>query len=63
MTGPVHAVIFDMDGVIVESESHWKAFERDFLPSLLPGWSQADQPNILSLGLYDLYTRISSEYR
>ena len=63
MTDPVHAVIFDMDGVIVESESHWKTFERDFLPSLLPGWSQADQPNILGLGLYDLYTLLSSEYR
>ena len=63
MTDPVHAVIFDMDGVVVESESHWKIFERDFLPSLLPSWSQADQRNILGLGLDDLYTLLSSEYR
>src|SRR6266487_1753222 len=63
MTDPVHAVIFDMDGVIVESESHWKIFERDFLSSLLPTWSQADQRNILGLGLDDLYTLLSSEYR
>jgi HAD superfamily hydrolase (TIGR01509 family) len=52
-----------MDGVVVESESHWKIFERDFLPSLLPSWSQADQRNILGLGLDDLYTLLSSEYR
>ena len=62
MTEPVHAVIFDMDGVIVESESHWKTFERDFLPSLIPAWSYADQQKILGLGLDDLYTLLSSEY-
>ena len=58
----MHAVIFDMDGVIVESESHWKVFERDFLPALIPTWSPADQPNILGLGLDDLYTLLNSKY-
>jgi HAD superfamily hydrolase (TIGR01509 family) len=51
-----------MDGVIVESESHWKTFERNFLPSLIPTWSHTDQRNILGLGLDDLYTFLSSEY-
>ena len=58
----MHAFIFDMDGVIVESESHWKVFDRDFLPSLIPTWSPADQSHILGLGLDDLYTLLSSKY-
>ncbi len=58
----MHAVIFDMDGVIVESESHWKTFERDFLPSLIPTWSHADQRKILGLSLDDLYTLLRNEY-
>jgi HAD superfamily hydrolase (TIGR01509 family) len=51
-----------MDGVMVESESHWRTFERDFLTSLTPTWSQADQRKILGLGLDDLYTFLSSKY-
>jgi HAD superfamily hydrolase (TIGR01509 family) len=58
----MHAVIFDMDGVMVESESHWRIFERDFLTSLTSTWTQADQRKILGLGLDDLYTLLSSEY-
>jgi len=36
------AVIFDMDGVIVDSEIHWKTTEGYFLQSLIPTWSVKD---------------------
>ena len=41
------AVIFDMDGVIVDSEIHWKTTEGYFLQSLIPTWSIDDQDKIL----------------
>ena len=49
------AVIFDMDGVIVDSEIHWKTTEGYFLQSLIPTWSVKDQDRIIGLGVHDLY--------
>ena len=56
------AVIFDMDGVIVDSEIHWKTLEGYFLQSLIPTWTGADQDKIIGLGVHDLYTLLVSQY-
>ena len=56
------AVIFDMDGVIVDSEIHWKTTEGYFLQSLIPGWSVNDQDRIIGLGVLDLYTLLVDTY-
>ena len=56
------AVIFDMDGVIVDSEIHWKTTEGYFLQSLIPTWSVNDQDRIIGLGVLDLYTLLTSTY-
>jgi len=56
------AVIFDMDGVIVDSEIHWKTLEGYFLQSLIPTWSSSDQDKIIGLGVHDLYTLLISQY-
>lgn len=56
------AVIFDMDGVIVDSEIHWKTSEGYFLQSLIPNWSMNDQDRIIGLGVHDLYTLLASTY-
>lgn len=56
------AVIFDMDGVIVDSEIHWKTLEGYFLQSLIPTWSSTDQDKIIGLGVHDLYTLLISQY-
>jgi HAD superfamily hydrolase (TIGR01509 family) len=55
-------VIFDMDGVIVDSEIHWKTLEGYFLQSLIPTWSSTDQDKIIGLGVHDLYTLLIGQY-
>jgi HAD superfamily hydrolase (TIGR01509 family) len=51
-----------MDGVIVDSELHWKSLEGYFLQSLIPGWTAADQGRIIGLSLDSLYGLLSTEY-
>ena len=58
----MNAVIFDMDGVIVDSEIHWKTTEGFFLQSLIPGWSVDDQDKIIGLGVLDLYRVLVDTY-
>jgi len=59
----MNAVIFDMDGVIVDSEIHWKTTEGYFLQSLIPTWNINDQDKILGLGVHDLYALLASTYQ
>src|SRR5437868_6145101 len=56
------AVIFDMDGVIVDSELHWKSLEGYFLQSLVPGWTTSDQRRIIGLSLNNTYRLLRDEY-
>jgi HAD superfamily hydrolase (TIGR01509 family) len=56
------AIIFDMDGVIVDSEIHWKTTEGFFLQSLIPGWTTDDQDRIIGLGVLDLYRQLVDTY-
>jgi HAD superfamily hydrolase (TIGR01509 family) len=52
-----------MDGVIVDSELHWKSLEGYFLQSLVQGWSAEAQSKIIGLSLEALYTMLVDEYK
>jgi HAD superfamily hydrolase (TIGR01509 family) len=51
-----------MDGVIVDSELHWKSLEGYFLQSLVPTWSAADQGRIIGMSLPNTYKLLKDEY-
>ncbi|MFC1745464.1 HAD family hydrolase [Candidatus Riflebacteria bacterium] len=48
-------IIFDMDGVIVDSESHWHKLEHSFFKKIIPNWQAAWHEKILGLKLSDSY--------
>lgn len=56
------AVVFDMDGVLVDSEVHWVEVEASFLGSFVGGWSEQDQQQIIGLSAYDVYAHLKSNY-
>ncbi len=51
-------VIFDMDGVLIDSEIHWKAVGSSFLQQLLPQWNDELQKSIFGLSIYHVYAAL-----
>jgi len=49
------AVIFDMDGVIVDSEPHWEKYETEILKKTVGRWTKKNQKELLGLSLKDTY--------
>ncbi len=43
------AVIFDVDGLLVESEEYWDRARRDYVASYGAVWTDADQRNVMGL--------------
>jgi len=57
----VKAVIFDMDGVIVDSETYWNASELLFLKRIIPNWDESIHKRIVGMCVPDVYKLISNE--
>lgn len=58
----MRAVVFDMDGVIVDSENEWKELEARFFQEHVPGWSKAHHERIVGMGVEDVYHHLVEEY-
>ena len=59
---PRAAVIFDMDGVLVDSELQWKLSEGEHIRRLLPRWGDADSARIVGLGVVELHGFLVEQY-
>ena len=51
-----------MDGVIVDSEKHWKKAELIFFNELLPQWTKEDQQKIIGLNVHDTHKVLTQKY-
>jgi HAD superfamily hydrolase (TIGR01509 family) len=58
----LEAVVFDMDGVLVDSEVHWRTVESDFLGQVIPHWDDALQSSILGMSAYDVHAYLVAEH-
>jgi HAD superfamily hydrolase (TIGR01509 family) len=56
------ATIFDMDGVLVDSEMHWVKVESELYPNLGVKYNDDFQQDILGLSLRDLIILIQEKY-
>lgn len=56
------AVIFDMDGVIVNSESEWKSLEALYFRELAPAWTKEHDERAVGLGVEDLHRFLINEF-
>ena len=51
-----------MDGVIIDSELHWKKAELSLFKSLLHKWTEEDQHKILGMNMHEIYRLMANEY-
>ena len=52
------AVIFDMDGVLVNTEEHFRSVDHTFLQTIIPSWSAEDQRAILGMSIDRVFTHV-----
>lgn len=47
----MQAIIFDFDGVLVDSERHWRQMDREFFPSIASGFTEKHAEKMMGLHL------------
>jgi HAD superfamily hydrolase (TIGR01509 family) len=58
----MQAVIFDMDGVIIDSETHFRELETATFKKLMPRWTPEAHERIVGLGIGELHAFLVREY-
>lgn len=59
---PLRAVIFDFDGVLVDSEKYWKIEEESFFHEILRGWDGMPHSEIVGLSVEGSYRFFQRTY-
>ena len=59
----MRAVVFDMDGVIVNSESEWKSLAGGYFRELAPAWTHEHDERAVGLGVEDLHRFLVTEFK
>ncbi|MFP4530561.1 MAG: HAD family hydrolase [Halodesulfurarchaeum sp.] len=58
----IEAVVFDMDGVIVDTEQYWVEAERGILDAALPEGHDVDPHDITGINVHEQYELLAEEY-
>jgi len=58
----IHAVMFDMDGVLVDSEQHWATLENEHILPRTTASADVTASDIAGLNVTDLYVHLTEEY-
>ncbi|UWG48304.1 HAD superfamily hydrolase [Halanaeroarchaeum sp. HSR-CO] len=58
----VPAVVFDMDGVIVDTEQYWIEEEAEILAAALPEGHDVDPHDITGINVHEQYDMLTAEY-
>ncbi len=58
----IKAVVWDMDGVIVDSEHQWRLCEAELFRRYVAKWGDEDHDKIVGMGVEDLYLHLVKNY-
>lgn len=58
----IDTVIFDMDGVLVDSEKHWAIIEAEFLAGRIPVPHDEYHKDIVGMSISEIYDHLKSRY-
>lgn len=56
------AIIFDMDGVLIDSEKIWAKYEGNFLKKFAPSFSSSDNQKIIGQSIEGIYNLMTKEF-